>query len=137
MALSLEKAKGRKTRGRYIAMPVAVLDSQDYRNLSHTAARVLTMLHYQYRGNNNGDLSAPLSLAKDWGVASSATLVKAINELESANLIVRTRHPTKNRKSPHGQCSLFAITWEAMDECKGKHDCAPTVAPIRGFSLRQ
>ncbi|MCR6651244.1 MAG: MarR family transcriptional regulator [Cellvibrionaceae bacterium] len=115
-------------------MPVSVLDSPNYRGLSHVAARILVMLHYQYRGNNNGDISAPLSLAEQWGVKSSATLAKALRELEKAGLIIRTRDPTRDRKSPHGMCSLFAITWEPMDESP-KHTCRRTEAPIRCFAL--
>ena len=134
MTRSREKTRGRKTRGRYIAMPVSVLDSESYRGLSLAAGRVLTMLHYQYKGCNNGDLSAPLSEAKRWGINSSATLAKVLRELERVELILKTRDPTLNRKSPHGQCALYAITWEALDACSGKHDLKPTVAPLRMFS---
>lgn len=134
MARTLEKSKGRKANGRYLALPVVVLDTPDYRGLSLAASRVLTLLHYQYRGSNNGDLSAPLSEAKRWGINSPATLAKALRELQEADLIRRTRDPTRDRKSPHGQCSLFAITWENLDECSGKHGLRPTIAPLRKFS---
>lgn len=134
MPRTREKTKGRKARGRYLAMPVAVVDSKSYRELSLAASRVLTMLHYQYRGANNGDLCAPLSEAKRWGINGPATLARALRELEAANLIVRTRDPTRLRKSPHGQCSLFALTWECLDECGGKHGLKPTSTPLRIFS---
>lgn len=137
MSLTTQKAKGRKGSGRYVGIPVTVLDSSDYRTASLAAKAVLMILAYQYRGKNNGDLSAPLSEAKRWGINHPKTLAKAIRELESADLILRTRDPTRNRTNPHGQCSLFALTWLALDECEGKHDLKPTHAPLRKFSLEK
>ncbi len=137
MARTLEKAKGRKERGRYLALPVAVLDTDDYRNLSLSAKCVLTILHYQYRGHNNGDLSCPLSEAKRWGINHPRTLAKSLRELMDADLIQRTRDPRRDRNNPHGQCSLFAITWETRDDCDGKHDLGATLKPLRSFSLEK
>lgn len=126
MAKNYAKSKSRSQRGHFIMLVAIVYDSPGYRQLSHTASRVLTMIHSQYRGSNNGDLSAPLSLAKKWGIRGSATLAKAIKELQEARFILRTRDPTRDKKCPQGQCSLFAITWEKIDECNGKHDLRPT-----------
>lgn len=130
------KQKLRKINGRFLSVPISVLDSRSYRELSFSASRLLMIIHWQYNGRNNGDLSAPLSRTKLWGIKSSATLTKALKELERAELIVRTRDPTRDRTSPHGQCSLFALTWCSMDDCNGKHDYRPTKTPIRKFSMR-
>ena len=45
----------------------------------------------QYRGVNNGDLSATFASASEWGIGSKATLAKALEELQERNLIIRTR----------------------------------------------
>lgn len=131
------KEKSRTSSGRFIKLPAVVLDSNSYRELSPTASRVLMIIHHQYRGKNNGNLSAPLSLAKKWGIKSSATLVKALKELQHVDLIRRTRDPTRDRISPRGQCSLLAITWESIDDCAGKHDYQSTITPLRKFSLEK
>ena len=135
------QARKRKSQAgitpRYAGLPHVVLDSPSFRNLSATATRVLLVLLYQYNGINNGDLSAPLTYAKRWGIKSHTTLAKALRELQEADLIRRTRDPTKGRKSPHGQCALYAVTWQSLDECKGKHDLQPTITPLRKFSLEK
>lgn len=134
MARSRIKIKGRSTSGSYLSLPHAVLDSDSYRQLRGAATKLLIMIASQYRGSNNGDLCAPFSYVKNWGIGSEATLSKAIKELMEANLIVRTRQPTRDRKNPHGQCSLYAVTWQPIDECKGKIDIEASAAPPRNFS---
>src|SRR5690554_388039 len=125
----------RKAGTRHFAgIPDVVIESDSFRELSANAVRLLLLFAYQYRGNNNGDLSAPLSFTENWGILSSATLSKTLKELQAANLILKTRDPTRNRSSPHGQCALYALTWQSIDECKGKHDCNPTRTPPRKFS---
>lgn len=132
MALTRKKAKGRAERGTFLILPHAVLDSLDLRNLSGSATKVLLMLCRQYRGNNNGDLSAPFSNASQWGIGSKSTLAKAIRELEAANLICRTR--TAIFQNPAAKCSLYALTWLGIDECKGKLEVTPSQTPLRRFS---
>lgn len=138
MSKSYQKSKGRSTSfGQFVGIPIVVLDNADFRNLSNSAKIALLAILREYNGRNNGDLSLPLSRAKQWGIKSSATLVEAIRELEIANLIIRTRDPTIMRYSLRGQCSLFAVTWKPIDECNGKHDCLPTASAPRKFSLEK
>ena len=52
------------------------MDSEDFRALSGGALKVLLGLLRQYRGTNNGDLSASFGQAQGWGVNSSSTLAE-------------------------------------------------------------
>ncbi|MDQ2075767.1 hypothetical protein [Marinimicrobium sp. ABcell2] len=133
MADKRQRLKGRRGKGGFVGVPHVVLDSEDYRELSGTTAKVLMMLCRQYNGHNNGDLSAPFSFAKQWGIKSQSTLAKALRELQAADLILRSRDPRRDRDNPHGQCSLYAVTWENIDECNGKMDISPTVTAPRKF----
>lgn len=135
MGLTRRKSKGRADSGSYFAFPHAVLTCPEFRCLSGSATKVLLVLCNQLRKYNNGDLSAPFSLASKWGIGSKSTLAKALRELEEANLICRTR--TSVFQNPAAKCTLFAVTWRAIDECKGKLDVESTITPIRKFSLRE
>ncbi len=42
----------------HIRIPHIVMDNNDYRNLPPNAIKLLNALVYQYRGKNNGDLTA-------------------------------------------------------------------------------
>ena len=103
---------------------------------SGVAIKILLFIYLQYNGNNNGDLSAPFSKAASLHVGSQTTWYKAIKELIAADLIMITRDPIKKGfGNPHGLCALFAVTWQKIDECKGKINCAATLTPPRKFSL--
>lgn len=121
--------------GGFAGIPRVVLDTKDFQRLSLSAKTLLLCLAYQYRGRNNGDLSLPHGLAAQWGIRSKSTLVKALRELEMANLILKTREG--RFLNPGGCCSLYALTWQPIDECKGKLDVLPTTKPIRQFSMER
>ncbi|MFU5998453.1 hypothetical protein ACM7QE_07420, partial [Pseudomonas aeruginosa] len=80
------------------------MDSEDFRALSGGALKVLLGLLRQYRGANNGDLSATFASASGWGVGSKATLAKALEELQERNLVIRTREGRFIK--PGGCCAL-------------------------------
>lgn len=111
------------------------MDSEDFRTLSGSALAVLMCLLRQYRGSNNGDLSAPFTNASTWGIGSKSTLANALKELQRRNLIVRTREGRFMK--PGGGCALYAITWLPIDECDGKIEVPATTAPPRKFSLER
>ncbi|MGU9744905.1 hypothetical protein ACV3X4_07665, partial [Pseudomonas aeruginosa] len=96
---------------------------------------VLLGLLRQYRGVNNGDLSATFASASEWGIGSKATLAKALEELQERNLIIRTREGRFIK--PGGCCALYALTWRPIDPCDGKIEVSPTTAPPRKFSLER
>jgi hypothetical protein len=87
----------------------------------------------QYRGNNNGDLTIAYSLLKDRGFKSKGTIERSRDELLNANLIIKTREGRFT--NPGGVCALFALTWQAIDECDGKLEVKSTTTPPRQFSL--
>lgn len=135
MANSYGKAKGRKDKGGFCSLPHNVLDSDSYLALSGNSVKVLLFLLRQYNGRNNGDLSAPFSAAASLKIGSQSTWYKALKELIEADLIMVTRESMKKyHGNPHGLCTLFALTWRNIDECKGKLDCSPTLTPPRKFS---
>lgn len=111
---------GRSESGGYFALPHAVMASPAYLRLSHHAVALLNNLGAQYRGRNNGDLSAAWSVMQALGWKSRDTLRKALEELLAAGLIEKTRQGGKR------VCCLYALTWHPIDECGGKLDCAPT-----------
>jgi len=137
MAKTHGKAKGRRDAGGYMAIPHAVLDSDSFLTLSGIAMKVLICIYRQYNGRNNGDLCAPFSYAKALNIGSQSTWYNAIKELIEADLIRCTRNSLKKGLgNPHGLCALFAVTWQNIDECKGKLDCSPTTTPPRKFSIK-
>lgn len=135
MARTLLKSKGRNPSGTFVALPHAVMDSEDFRALSGGALKVLMGLMRQYKGGNNGDLSASFVRAKHWGIGSKSTLVGALEELQQRDLITKTREGRFLK--PGGCCALYAITWRPIDECGGKIEVSHTVTPPRKFSLER
>ena len=125
MARSLSKSKGRREKGTFLAIPRAVVDSPQYAELSAYGVKLLIDLHAQYRGTNNGDLSAAYKLMQPRGWRSKGTLHKALQELRQAGWVVVSRQGGRHK------CSLYALTYLAIDECKGKGiDINPTAAPL-------
>ena len=86
----------------------------------------------QYRGDNNGDLCAAWKLMHLRGWKSEETLSKAKRKLLEVGLIVETRKGARPNK-----CSLFALTWYALDDCKGKLDIAPQSFPRGAYKLKE
>ena len=115
---------GRQTTQPFLSLPHNVLDHESFRTLSPRATKLLIDIAAQYRGCNNGDLCAPLSVMRKRGWTSNDQLFKARNELLDRELILTTRQGGRNK------CSLFALTWFQIDDCKGKLDIqSTTVAP--------
>jgi hypothetical protein len=88
--------------------------------LSHKAAHLLDNLIAQFDGKNNGDLSAAPKIMKLFGWNSQGSIHSALVELLGYGFIEQTRQGGKN------QCSLYAVTWHAIDECNGKLDVKAT-----------
>lgn len=107
--------KGRRKKGRFGMFPKAVHDSQAYRSLSPRAAKLLLDILMQYHGTNNGDLDASFHNLKPYGWGSKNNLHRAAMELLDSGLIYRTRKGGRNNT-----CSLYAITWKPIDECRHK-----------------
>ena len=113
--------KGRQTTGSFLRLPHHVLQHETFKTLSTRATKLLIDIAAQYRGSNNGDLSATLSLMRDRGWNSSDQLNKAKKELVEKDVIRVARQGGLNK------CNLYALTWFPIDECKGKLDIASTI----------
>ena len=133
MARDRRKIKGRSESGRFLKLPHIVLNSEDYINLSYKSKALLTDLAMQYNGHNNGDFSAALGVMRKRGWTRNATLSAATKELVEANLILKTREG--KFLNPGAKCTLYAITWEPIDDCYGKDlEVKATIKAPRSFS---
>lgn len=117
----LEKAKGRKERGSFLALPHNLIGGEEWAGLSALAVKLLIDLSRQYNGKNNGDLTIAWSVMERRGWVSKQSLYRARDELLEKGFIILTRRGGRN--SPN----LYAITWQPIDECGGKLDISPTV----------
>ena len=115
MTKTRAKIKGRRDSGSFIAIPHALLEHPNYAKLSHRAARLLWDLFAQYKGNNNGDLCAAPSILKSRGWNSNDQIYKGLAELLGGGWIEKTR-----QGHLPNVCSLYAVTFQNIDECGGK-----------------
>ncbi len=135
-ATKRKRRRGRATAGRFVSIPHVVLESSSYINLSPRAVKLLLDVALQYDGRNNGNLTVAWGFMAERGWSSKDTLSKAVQDLIEANLIVKTR--TGRFMNPGARCDLYAITWQAIDECPGKDlELAPTATAPRKFSLER
>ncbi len=117
------RTKGRKEIGSFVALPHAVLEHPNFTKLSPRAVKLLIDIYAQYRGNNNGDLCAAFTIMKTRGWTSKDQLQKAKDELLEVGWLIVTRQGGRNKPT------LYAVTFQPIDECKGKLDVNPTAAP--------
>ena len=135
MARPNKNGKGRLPTRSFAGIPRIVMDTDDYKNLNGNAIKLLLELAYQYRGNNNGDLSATFSHMKKRGFKSKETLWNALKSLQGAKLIMKSREGQFT--NPGGLCALYALTWQPIDECNGKHDTKDTRTAHRKFRMEK
>lgn len=124
-------AQSKRDAGAFATVPLAVLNSRAYLDATPYARMLLFDLLAQYRGDNNGDLCAAWKLMRPRGWRSETTLNKAKRDLIRLGLIVETRKGARPNK-----CSLFAVTWCALDPCGGKLDISPSAFPRGAYRLR-
>ena len=125
-----QKAKGRRSENTFAAKPHHIF-RPDFKNaipspasaLSHKAAHLLDNLTAQLNGKNNGDLSAAPKIMRLYGWASQGSVHSALTELVALGFIEQTRQGSRNK------CSLYAVTWLAIDECNNKLDVQLTRVP--------
>jgi hypothetical protein len=127
MADKRQKITRRRTSPTFAAKPHHIFRADCHNGipspasvLSHMAAHLLDNLSAQFNGLNNGDLSAGPKIMKLYGWNSQGSISKALTELLALGFIEQTRQGGKNK------CSLYAVTWLSIDECKGKLDVNPT-----------
>ncbi len=105
----------------FINIPQVVLNSERYIKLHPRSVKLLLDIARQYNGYNNGDLQATMSCLKKWGWNSNSHLTQATRQLRSHELIVQTRQGGLGMG-----CSLYALSWQPINECGGKLDMSPT-----------
>lgn len=125
------KLTGKRGQSGFLSIPHPVLVSNAYMALDGWSVKLLVDIAGQFKGSNNGDLTAAWSYMQARGWRSKGTLHKSLNALLAAGLIEQTRQGGKNR------CSLYAVTWRNIDECKGKLDVKPTRAPSALYLQRR
>lgn len=126
-----KSAKEKQDGGAFVRLPLSVLNSRAYLETSPYARMLLIDLAAQYRGDNNGDLSACWKFMRPRGWRSEETLAKAKRELIEMALIVETRKGARPNKA-----SLYALTWCDLDDCGGKLDISPRAFPRGAYKLR-
>ncbi len=104
-------------QGARIWLPLEAFHGAAYASLSIGAKALLIELATQLRGNkklgivNNGDLTAAFKVLSARGWHTDKTIRKAANELESAELITKTR-----QGHLPSLCNLYAVTWLPLNE---------------------
>lgn len=128
----MARRNGKDGKGRYISIPHSVLCHPDYQALGGNSVKLLNALAYQYNGRNNGNLSAAWGLMRNAGFNSKDTITKAIRQLVSHEIIVKTRDG--KFQNPNSCCDLYALCWLRVDPCEGKNlELGPTRDPYRTF----
>lgn len=111
----------KREAGGYVAFPHVVLRSPQFAALAPGSVKLLLDLLAQYRGENNGDLCATMTLMRARGWRSKAALKNALVQLLATSFIVEAR------KGGRHKASLYAVTFFDIDYCGGKLDIkAPT-----------
>ena len=127
--MSRRKAKSKAiTYPGYLNLHRPLLDCDDFISLKGNSIKLLIDIAQQYNGYNNGDLCASLSIMKKREWNSNQQLSKALKELIDKNLIMQTKQGGLNIGP-----NLYAITWQPIDDCKGKRDVKPTTFSSRSF----
>jgi hypothetical protein len=112
----------------YLHLHRPLLESEDFRTLKGNPLKLLIDLGAQYNGFNNGDLCSAMSVLKKRGWNSNSQITAAIKVLKERNLIMETRQGGLGIGP-----SLYALTWQPIDECGGKLDVPATRTPPRLF----
>jgi len=101
-------------RGGHVRLYWSLLDSLAWRALSYSSQSVYIAMRRRLQSTNNGNISAALGDMKHYGISTSATLAKALRELQTVGLIAVTRQGG----IAYGRqvCSLYRFTDEAVYE---------------------
>jgi hypothetical protein len=118
-----KSAQAKRESGGFVPLPFVVIRSHSFTLLSAHAVKLLTDLLAQYKGDNNGDLCAAWTVMQPRGWKSKDTLSKALKELRAAGWLEVTRQGGRH------MATLYAVTFYAIDECKGKLDVRATSSP--------
>jgi hypothetical protein len=104
--------KDRRDPGRFILIPVGVMESAAYRALGSSARALLLDIASQYKGDNNGKLLAGWKfMSEERGWRGKHTLIDAKRELLSSGVLVVETRPGAFPSTS----AWFACTWWPLD----------------------
>ncbi len=110
MAKSYRKSENdSRDSGRFISLPISLLDSVTYQRLNFSAKALLIDIASQFKGENNGKLVACDKFLKPRGWKSKATIHKALKELLESGLLIMTRQGARPNKA-----SWFGVAWYGL-----------------------
>lgn len=122
-------AKNKKPyAGGFLLLPMAVLHSPKFRDLSGNGVKLLMDIGSQYNGKNNGDLCAAWKVMHKKGWKSETTLTRAKKELLDAGFIAETR-----KGHLPNFCGLYGITWQPLNP-NPKLDVTPNGFPVGAWA---
>lgn len=113
----------------HFSIPACVLNHPDYIELSYPSKALLIDIGAQYNGRNNGDLQCSRNVMSSRGWTSNATRERALKELIAREWLLLTKQGGMGIGP-----NLYAITWQPIHECGGKHDFKPTTLAYRSFA---
>lgn len=105
-----KQGDSRRIPGRFIALPLSVLDSEAYLSLSAPAKALLIELARQHMGRNNGQLVLTARHLVQRGWRSNDVISRAKRQLVESGLVFET---VKGGR-PHW-ASWYALTWYSLD----------------------
>jgi hypothetical protein len=108
------KHKGRKAQGSFTLIPHAVQDSPNWHACGGSAIKLLCDLARQYRGSNNGDLCASMSILKPKGWTSPETVNFALRELRHYGLSTESASRLATESVPKMPVSTRTTTTESV-----------------------
>lgn len=111
--MSKRRHKGSRFDEPFVGIVRSVFECPAFYKLSPFAHKLLFDLTGQYRGDNNGDLTAAWSQLSERGWRSRTTLYRAKKELIDAGFV----YVTRKGRMPN-TCELLALTWFPLDPSK-------------------
>lgn len=95
----------------FVGIVRSVFECPAFHALQPYAYKLLLELASQYRGDNNGDLTAAWSILSKRGWRSKTTLWRSKGELIAAGFV----YVTRKGRLPN-TCELLALTWFPLDK---------------------
>ena len=120
------RAKNRRAGPSFVALPHSCLEHSNWTRLTSHAVKLFIDVYREYKGTNNGDLSATWSVLRDqchW--KSKETLALALDELRHYGWLVVTRPGEALNKV----ATLYAVTFKSIDHRDGQKLKKPEPPP--------
>lgn len=114
MAGSKRYKGAKRDGGRFVGLPLQVLESPAYLALSHPARALLLEVAMQFHGDDNGRMLLSRAHLEPRGWRSADVLQRAKGELLEAGLIFETVKGQRPNKA-----SWYACTWWPLDRLEG------------------